>query len=242
MRHIAALVVVAGCAAAERPQVGEDAADGKHDAALDAPRLFDAPQSDAPMIDAPMIDAPPMIDACVPNVTELLANPNFDLAPVGVNWTEIRYLSSEALVVVGAAGVAQSGVGFGLLGGYYADFPGDTADDYLYQEFLVPPNTTQLVVSGYVIVESEETGAVPYDDGLLGFLFPNAPATAPIIVLALDNTDAPNAASWTPFSVTIPQNLSGQRLRFQMESHNDYALRTAFAFDSLSVRATSGCP
>ncbi|MDX2090195.1 MAG: hypothetical protein SFX73_20215 [Kofleriaceae bacterium] len=244
MRHVSLFLAVAGCAAGSRPQSGEDAS-AQHDAAIIRPdgSQVDGPQPqiDAPMIDAPLVDAPVTSpDGCVPVVSELVQNGNFDGLPIGTPWTEVRY-QNFPLVVVQNGFNAQSGTQYGLLGDYEAD-PFSTADDFLYQQFVVPANTTELVVSGFVAVGTAEPDPDPYDVAFLGFLFPNTPATQPIIVLALDNTDAATTSSWTPFTVTIPQNLSGQTLRFQMESSSDDSYPTAFAFDTLSVRATHGCP
>lgn len=254
MKHLLAVVVVAGCAAGSRPAGGEDAStqsDAPNNPFPDSPlvdaRLVDAPLVDAPLIDAPlaidaMIDAPVITpDACVPTITQLAANPSFDLAPVGVNWSEIRYSSSVPLVVTDTD--AQSGVGYALLGGYESGFDGLYAEDYLYQDFVIPPNTTSLVISGYVAVLTNDSLSQPYDIAGLGLLFPNSPSTPGILVLALDNTDAGTiGGTWTPFSQTIVQNLSGQTVRFQMESSSDWLDPTIFAFDTLSVTATSGCP
>ena len=241
MKHACALLVVAGCASATS-QSGGDGATGQ-DAAIDAPRGFADSATDGPLTDAAVaVDAFVAPDACASTVTELLTNPNLDLAPVGVNWTEIRYLPGAALVVTQNGFNAQSGTQFAYLGDYEADLPGLTADDYLYQDIVIPPGTTQLLVSGFVAVGTADSTTIPYDIAALGFLFPNAPSTTPILVLSLDNTDAVQANSWTPFSQAITQNLSGQTVRLQMESSSDFDLPTAFAFDSLSVRATHGCP
>ncbi len=249
MRRVLAVVVFAGCAQGGASAPG-DSNNGQIDAPLagDAPPMVDAaPMTDAtPMVDAtPMIDAAPMIDApppppdaCVPMVTELLGNPAFDVSPFTPPWTEVRYDSTIPLI--GAFSVAPfSSPNYTWLGGYEPGI-GD-ASDYVYQDFVVPPLTTQIVVSGYMRITSEDTFPNA-DEGFVGFLFPPAFTTPAIIVVHKTNTDAAQFAAWTPFSQTITTPLSGTTVRFQMESVSDFIDLTNFLFDSVSVKATHGCP
>jgi hypothetical protein len=246
MRRALAIVVFAGCAQGGASAPSDSSGGGQ----IDAPPTIDAPQIDAaPPIDGPMVDAtppadappidspPPPPDACVPMVTELLVNGMFDNAAI-TPWTEVRFNATIPLVVNQAdtGFLANTGTQYAWTGGY----TGNTADDYLYQNIVIPPMTTQLVLTGVAAVGTNEPFPFGFDAGLLGFLFPNAPATPPIIVLDLDDTV--NAPSWTPFQYTFTQNVSGQTLRLQMESHNDSSYATSFVYDSLSLRATHGCP
>lgn len=242
MRRFLAFVVFAGCAQGSTASTPIDSNNGP----LDAPpqgdaSVIDAPPTDAtPPIDAtppvdaaPPIDAPP--DACVPMVTELLGNAAFDGATL-TPWVEVRYDSTIPLI--GAFSVApHTSPNYTWLGGYEAF----DAQDFVYQDFVVPAMTTQLVVSGYMRITTED--AFPNaDEGFLGFLFPPAFTTAPIVIVHKTNSDAAQFVNWTPFSQTILTPMSGMTVRFQMESVSDFIDRTNFLFDSVSVRATHGCP
>lgn len=237
MRRVLAFVVFAGCASGSSPSAPIDS-----NVTVDAPQsMIDArPMADAPpSVDAtPPIDAAPPADACVPMVTELVLNGNFDAATLGTNWTEIRFNPAIGLVVrqQDTGFNAQTGTQYVWTGGY----TGNTADDYIYQDIVIPPMTTQLVLTGYAAVGTSELIPFGFDTGALGFLFPNAPATPPIIVLDLDDTVTDDM--WTAFSYNVTGNYSGQTLRLQMESHNDSLYATSFVYDSLSLRATHGCP
>jgi hypothetical protein len=100
-----ALAPIAACATAEPPGGGGPDARPRIDAragdasVIDAPpndgRIIDAPPIDARPIDAPMVDAPPM---CTPTVMQRLVNANFDAAPLGMGWTEVRIDPLAALV------------------------------------------------------------------------------------------------------------------------------------------------
>ncbi len=242
MRRGFAFVVFAGCASGSSPNAPIDSNNG----GIDAPSLIDAtPQIDAaPNVDAaPNIDAAPPIDAaltpdaCVPMVTELLVNANFDNATI-TPWTEVRYDSTIPLI--GAfSNPPHTGTKYTWLGGY--ETAGNDASDYVYQQFTVPPMTSQLVVSGYMRMTSEDTypGA---DEVYVGLTFPPNFTTAPIVILHKQNLDVGQFGQWTPFAQTIQTPLSGQTVRFQMESVSDFLDLTNFMFDTVSVKATHGCP
>lgn len=241
MRRWLTLVVLSGCASGTSSNAPIDSNGGSIDApAQDASQIDAAPNVDAaPNIDAaPPIDAPP--DACVPMVTELLGNPNFDNAAI-TPWTEIRFDATIPLIDTAAnlGFAAQTPTKYTWLGGYEAIL--DDAPDYVYQNIVIPPLTSQIVVTGYMAIGTSDTFPQA-DAGLLGFLFPNAPSTPPIIIVSKTNSDAASFNMWTPFAQTIVTPLSGQTLRFQMESHNDFLDATSFLFDSVSVKATHGCP
>lgn len=245
MRCLLALAVVSGCASGSSPNAPLDGQQGQDAPKGDAPAIDAAPPIDGQLVDAaPNIDGAPPVDAaltpdaCVPTVTELLVNASFDNAAI-TPWTEIRY--DATIPLIGAFSfTAQSGTKYAWLGGY-DDF-GFEPDDYVYQNIVVPALTSQIVVTGYLAVGTDDSATTVYDQGLLGFLFPNTPTTTPIIIVDVDNTDAATLGAWTPFSQTIVTPLSGQTLRFQMETHNDISLPSSFLFDTLSVKATHGCP
>src|SRR5690242_3599512 len=99
MKRVPVLVFLAACASGRAPSPspdnngGDDAPNPPRDAPvpidtsepMDAPLPLDAP----PHIDAAPPDAASMPDACVKVAQEKLLNPVFDLAPTGVNWTEV---------------------------------------------------------------------------------------------------------------------------------------------------------
>src|SRR5678815_5891006 len=90
-RACVSAVVLAACASGRNPSTG-DASDQPADAKLplDGPiEPADARPSDAAPIDAVVDarpDAPP--DACVPHMSQLLANPAFDMSPMGMSWNQ----------------------------------------------------------------------------------------------------------------------------------------------------------
>src|SRR5690242_9459980 len=102
MKRCVLAVLVAGCASgsnaaqSDAPFGGQDAPPVHDDGINEIP---DAPPDAAPHPDAPPVDAPPPLDApppidapigaCVPITAGLLANPVFDLSPVGTMWTEV---------------------------------------------------------------------------------------------------------------------------------------------------------
>lgn len=251
MRRVLALVVFAGCAQGGASAPSDSGGGGQVDAPpqIDASMIDGAP-SDAtppidatPPVDAPPIDSPPMNpDACVPMVTELLVNPNLDNAAI-TPWVEIRYNAADALIV------NQSVLGFNAqtpqqyvwIGGYEAPLF-DTATDAVYQDVVVPPMTTQLTITGYVASASDDSPTSAYDfAALVLFLNNNPTGTA---VLQINNTNSPTLSMWTPFSFNVPnpQTWSNGSVHVQMASSNDDSLGTIFLFDSLSLKATHGCP
>lgn len=253
MRYGLAAVLFAGCASGSAalsdapPAGGPDAKvyldgqiEGTPDAPIDAAPHIDAAIDAAPHIDAAIdarpIDAPP--DACVPITTELLVNPVFDLTPVGTGWTEST-IDPAYPPITSDGFAAQSTPYKAWMGGFAAgDVGQSSATDVVYQDVAVPANTTQLVITGYYVVGTTETGTTVYDTGSFDLLQTNG---TPIEnVLSLNNT-TPTAAAWTPFSHTFAQNVSGQTVRVRITSTNDISNVTNFFFDTLSLKATH-CP
>jgi len=259
-----AAVVLAGCASgqsalfSDAPPGGDDAKvylDGPGevdapphiDAAIDAPPHIDAAPDarpdaapDARPIDAaPMIDAPP--DACVPVTTELLLNPAFDVTPAGTSWVEQPIDSSYPPITSDTSStgnfVAQSGQYKAWLGGFVAG--SGTVSDAVYQDVTVPAGTTQLVLTGYYNVGSDETTtSAVYDTAFLAL----AQTNGTVIATAVSLTNLGGTSdTWVPFSYTVPTNLSGQTVRVRMTSTNDFSNATSFLFDTLSLKATH-CP
>jgi hypothetical protein len=262
MKRLAVLLVAAGCAkggggtatdatpANDAPQADAPTADSPTtvdapqtaDAMIDAPMIdamIDAPMIDA-MIDAPMIDAP-MIDApCVPVNTELLVNGAFDATPIGTGWSETRIDPAYPLVTPPAATnplATQAGPYYAWLGGF--ESTAGLVTDVLYQNVTVPANTTQLRITGYYFVGSDESATTTsvYDTGVLALTqLNNTPYTT---VLSLSNRSETTA--WQAFDHTFVQNLSGQTVRLRMTTSNDISNATSFWFDTLSLVATH-CP
>jgi hypothetical protein len=252
-------LVVGGCAAAggfgaddaggTRPTADAPAAadaarviDGRAiDAAVDA-RPIDAEPIDAPP-DARPIDAPP--DACVPQVTQLLLNPAFDLTPVGSDWDQHpipNIPGGPYPLITGEGEPPQSAPEQAFLGG----IDGDDADpevahvtDELFQQVTIPANTTQLVVSGFYFVASEEDPGDPtvFDTGDAAML--STSGTLIEDVLSLTNVTAASMTGYVTFSHTFTTDLAGQTVRLRFTSTNDEINPTAFYFDTLSLEATA---
>lgn len=245
MQRVVAVAVsaaLAGCASgSSNPAGGDapaalDAAPGRDaHVALDAPVVIDAPVAlDAPpMIDAPPpIDAPP--DACVPVTTELLVNPAFDLSPVGTGWQASPI--DPAYPIVTSDGPEHSAPYAAWLGGFEA--PVTTVTDQLYQDVVVPPGTTELVLTGYYLTGTDElTTTNIYDSAQLALTQTNG--TPIVTVLSLSNLTV--TSDWTAINFPVPQNLAGQTVRVRFTSSNDISLATSFLFDTMSLRATY-CP
>ena len=209
----------------------EGHADAPTDAHVDAP--VDARPDARP-------DAPP--DACVPQTTELLQNPVFDLTPVGTMWTQVPINASYPPIT---SDLNQNG-GFAAqtapykvwLGGFVSSGVGSVVTDVVYQDVTVPAGTTQLVLTGYMQVGTGETGTTVYDTASLDLQQTNG---TPIEnVQSLTNNSGTNNA-WVAFSHTFTTIPVGQTVRLRMTSSNDYSNATAFLFDTLSLKATH-CP
>ena len=241
MRFVSIAALAAGCASGGSAQSDAPSVVGDPDAKQYLDGMIE------PHIDA-AIDAPPHIDAaidaggCVPQTTELLTNPVFDLAPQGTGWTQTPIDPMYPPITSDNGQLAQyppqSAPYKAWLGGFEAASIGQTVTDVVFQDVAVPPNTTALVVSGYYLVDTAETGSTVYDTGSMSLLQTNG---TPIeAVLALTNVTT-TSATWTIFNHTFTPNLSGQTVRLQMTSSNDYSNTTNFMFDTLSLKATH-CP
>lgn len=259
MQRVLALVAVAGCASGSS-SLTQDAAvadAAKIDAVIDSGRIdgplidgplidapmidapidamIDAPPIDAPMIDAPMIDAPP--DACVPINAELLANPALDLSPAGTGWQQ-TLIDPAFPLITGDGTLAEHSAPFkAWLGGIEAE--SGTVTDVLFQDVVVPANTTQLVLTAYYEVRSGEDPAeiAVFDSAAIDVTQPNG--TPIVTVRSLSNLTP--TTTWTMVTHTFAPNLAGQTIRVRMTSSNDFFRPTSFYFDTLSLRALH-CP
>ncbi|MBA3540837.1 MAG: hypothetical protein H0T79_14590 [Deltaproteobacteria bacterium] len=263
MRVALAAVLFAGCASGSTPQnQGQiDAPEGTGEDAkvfLDGPieQPIDAPVT--PPIDAPVVvpvDAPPdafvFQDACVPQTTELLTNPVFDLAPLGTGWVQqpIQNAPGGPFPVITADGLAAHSpankVWLGGIAGEDVVPAAATVTDGVYQDVAIPAGTTQLVLTGYYVVGSNETSTTTiYDRATLDLTQLNGTPIENAMTLSnLSETLTPNGA-WTLFSKTFTANvagLSGTTVRLRATSTHDDTFVTNFFFDTLSLKSTH-CP
>lgn len=243
MRYGLVAVALAGCASAGKSGASTDAPPV---VTPDAHEFFDAGNNEV-IPDAPpdarivMTDAgpPPPDAACVPVATELLANPAFDLTPVGTGWTEQDIDPTYPVITSAPSGLpAQSAPYVAWMGGITGDDIGaSSATDVLYADVTVPAGTTQLVLTGYYAVATSETDPTPYDTASVDLLQTNG---TPIeAILAMDNTTI--ATSYAQFTHTFTSNVAGQTVRLRFTSTNDIINATSFFFDTLSLQATH-CP
>jgi hypothetical protein len=169
--------------------------------------------------------------------TELLLNPVFDLTPVGVNW-QATPIDASLPLITSDGPAAQSTPYKAWLGGVAgSDIGQQSATDLLYQDVTVPIGTTQLVMTGYWIAGTSETGTTVLDTATVDLTQTNG---TPIeTALALSNLTS--SGTYVPFTHTFTSNLSGQTVRVRMTSTNSVDNSTGFIFDTLSLKATH-CP
>ena len=176
--------------------------------------------------------------ACGSQVTQLLANPAFDSAPLGTGWTQTLIDSTSPLITDEDGVVEHTAPYKAWIGGIEAPL-GAVVKDSLVQNVSSPANTTHLVLTGmYDVRTSEAPSTTEFD-------------TAKVYVTELDGTlietalTASNVApktAWTMFGYAFTQNLAGKTVRVRISSTNDELDPTSFYFDSLALTATSGCP
>jgi hypothetical protein len=172
-------------------------------------------------------DAPP--NGCTTTTRNLLTNPAFDMTPVGMAWTQAPI--DPAYPIITADGtLVQSAPNKAWLGGL-ARTP---ADDSLYQDVMVPPGTTSLVLTGFYEIRTGELINLPYDT--VDVLLTTTSGTTLQSALALDNSDKTTA--WAPLNVTFAQTYAGQTVRLRFQSSSDDTYATSFFFDSLALTAT----
>nr|HEX4318964.1 hypothetical protein [Kofleriaceae bacterium] len=258
---------LAGCASAGGfGGQQDDGGTGKADAprAIDASDRIDARLPiDATLIDGTpvMIDAavpidappppPPPPDACVPQVTELLANPTFDLEPVGMAWTQVPIQNVQCsgspcgpFPLITSDGAVQSMPYTAFLGsitGNDVKPKQNTVTDQLYQDVAVPAGTTQLVLTGYYVVGTTEAADDPnvYDTADVALI--QTDGTPIEDVLSVSNVTADGMTDYVAFTHTFATNVAGQTVRLRMTSTNDQINYTNFFFDTLALKATH-CP
>jgi hypothetical protein len=244
-----AMLAVAGCASGSSPLGQGDAPNVPVDAKqIDAP-IQPHPDAFVPLTDAfvpqdapadMMTDASTADAACVPMVTQLLANPALDLTPMGTNWQQTP-IDPTFPPITDQDGPAEQSAPYKMwLGGFAAgDLGMTTVTDVVYQDVTVPANTTQLVLSYYYIVGTQEDPAatIAFDTASIAFTQTNGTQ----IVQANSFSNLTPVATWTLATFTVPQNLSGQTIRLRLTSSNDVSFGSNFFFDSFALNATH-CP
>ncbi len=218
-----AMLALGACARGGSVSDDEGPASGADAAVADA-------SPDAPLPDSP----PPPSDACVPMTTQVLANPALDLTPMGTNWAQ-QLIDSNAPLITSQDGVTEHSPPYkAWLGG----FNGNGVTDVLHQDVAIPAMTSQLVLTGFYQVRTEESGSTVYDTGSVALT--QTSGTPIETVLAVSN--ATPKSTWTAFAHTFTQNVSGQTVRLRFTSSSDTSRRTHFFFDTLALTATHGCP
>jgi hypothetical protein len=200
---------------------------------IDAPIMVDAKPIDAPPVQPPDAAMPDAYQ-CVVMTRQLLLNPVFDLTPMGTNWT-MQNIDNAYPIITDQDGAAEHSAPYkAWMGGFVAPTAGTSVTDVLYQDVMIPMGTTQLRLTGYYLVGTQETGSTVYDSAQVGLTQTNG---TPIeAALAINNTTA--AAAWTPLDKTFTTNLSGQTVRLRFTSSNDDSFNTNFFFDTLALTAT----
>lgn len=247
MKRALAAVVFAGCASGSAAQQQDAPIGGGADAKVFLDGHLEG-QSDAPVDarpdarpDAPpdaRPDAPP--DACVPQTTELLQNPVLDLSPAGVDWTQVPIDPAFPPITSDGQFAAHTAPYKAWMGGITGDDEGvASVTDVIYQDVSVPAGTTQLVLTGYYVVGTNETTTTAANDtGHVDLLQTNG---VPIEnVLSLSNLTV-TGSSWLLFTHTFTTIPAGQTVRLRITSTNNQTLGTNFFFDTLSLKATH-CP
>jgi len=201
------------------------------------------PDSTTAMPDGPL---PP--DACVPMAIEKLANPVFDLTPNGMGWVDGRdpatnLLSGGPFPIISAnpTGVtphsAPNKAWFGGASGSDVTPAKASLTDTLHQDFAIPAGATNVVVSGYYLVGTNDVTTSVFDTFTIDLVQTNGTLIENVLTLS----NMTNASTFTAFSKAITANVAGQTIRLRALSINDDILHTNFFLDSLSVKATH-CP
>jgi hypothetical protein len=171
---------------------------------------------------------------CTVMTRDLLMNPSFEGTPVGTGWTAVPIVTDDPLVSDTSGGgiAAQSPTMRAWLGGVAQA----NATDQLYQDVMVPPSTTSLVLTGFYEVRTGESGSTVYDTGRAEIR--TTGGTSIETIKALDNAHATTA--WTALDHTFTNlaQMTGQTVRVYFTSTNDGLYATSFYFDTLHLNAT----
>lgn len=238
-------LVLAGCASGKPSSELVDAADQPTDAANPDPTPDARPDATTTaMPDAP----PPPPDACVPVAVEKLANPVFDLTPPGTGWVDGRDPATNMLpggpfpiISPNPTGVtahsAPNKAWFGGAAGEDVTPAKASLVDTLYQDVAMPADATNVVVSGYYLVGTNDITTSVFDTFTIDLVQTNGTLIENVLTLS----NMTSASTFTAFTKTIAANVAGQTVRLRLTSVNDDILHTNFFVDSLSLQATQ-CP
>ena len=220
------LMFAMGCASA-----GSGAAAGDDEPIVDDGGLV---EDDAalPLDAMPMIDTPP---PCVPTLTNLLVNGNFDGTPLGTGWTATPYQAGDALVT-NTAPLVQSIPNVAWLGGIVSTVIGARASDVLYADIAIPASaSTPLALTGFYELRTNETSAASvYDEVKVELVS----AAGVVLETALAKTNLDKTTVYTALDKTFAATYAGQTVRLRMTSQNDFSLPTSFYFDTLALNST----
>lgn len=207
----------AGCATA-----GGDGGDDPLPDAAPRPDAFVPPGSDA-MPDAVVVDAPPQ---CTDMDVQLLGNPDFDLGPGG-GWEE-----NAADPIVFDSGTLpvtpHSGDYAAWLGGV------NGATRTLYQDVSIPAGATNIRLSLYRRIATEELGGGVYDT----FSLTLRNTSNAVLENVVDWNNGDTVGTWTVFDHVATGEYGGQTVRVHLTSTNDNSYNTNFFIDSLALQAT----
>lgn len=218
--------VVSGCASAgsaldEQRVDASVAADAPNTPTVDAPIT---PAIDAPI--TPAIDAPP---ACTVTTTNLLANPSFDMTPIGMGWVQAP-IDPMYPIITADGTLVQSAPNKAWMAGLARA----NANDTLYQDVTVPAGTTALALTGFYEVRTQEPFGV-YDRAKIELV--QTGGTLIQQAFAKDNSNPTTA--WTAIQFTFAAPYAGQTVRLRLSTASDSTDATSFFFDSLALTATS---
>jgi hypothetical protein len=111
---------------------------------------------------------------------------------------------------------------------------------YVEQYIDIPPDASEVTVSGYLQVRTEETEFAPNDQALITIVdeLQNNPAFFESTPTWSNLTPA---ASWTPFAFKVAvASIAGRQMVFRIIANLDTSIPTYFYFDTISV-AVTGC-
>lgn len=257
MRFAVLAAVVAGCASGRSAETTDGPSCSDMSGRTCGPMVDAAPKVDAPgngefadaapdahlhpdaAPDAPVVHDAGMPDACVPTMINLLANPSFDLSPVGSAWQQTP-IESAYPPITSDGFAAQSAPYKAWMGGFAGQDEGvSSVTDIVSQDVAIPAGTTQLVLIGkYVVGTNETTTTVPYDTAHVDLVHTNGSPIESVLSLSnLTNT----GENWTLFSHPFAANVAGQTVRVRVTSTNDITNVSNFFFDTLELQATY-CP
>ena len=176
-------------------------------------------------------DAPSAPDAaCTPTVVQLLTNSNLDSGPGG-GWVE----SGAGYPIILSPSDPTYPLPVTPHTGNYAAWLGGLPSSIraLYQDVAIPAGATNISVSGYYLIATEEYLGV-YD--YLRITIRNTSNTQLALLATYDNEDD-TLESWVSFPL-FAADFAGQTIRVHFESDLDSIDNTNFFLDSFTLNAT----